>query len=205
MSHWKHHLFLGTAQDTETSYVTPITLRKILYVASGLYLLGVFLRYARVYRGLDKKSSGKGNSQAAYFRSLAFMIVCQCALTAAWACWVSIPSALAWVLGYVLFGPLLVWLRQTMEHRSMDAGSMPVYEFSRYAPTNRLFGSDIFSRFFGAAGFNKHLLHHWDPSVSYTCFPQMEMFLMDTDLREQLQSCSTTYWATFNAMNASRF
>jgi len=34
---------------------------------------------------------------------------------------------------------------------------------------DRLFGDDFFSCTFGGAGFNRHLLHHWEPQISYTC------------------------------------
>ena len=33
-----------------------------------------------------------------------------------------------------------------------------------------------FSRYFGGAGFNRHLLHHLDPSISYTRFDEFERF-----------------------------
>jgi hypothetical protein len=46
----------------------------------------------------------------------------------------------------------------------------------------------------GAAGFNRHLLHHWDPAVSYTQFDAMEKFMMQTQYRAMIEARRTTYW-----------
>ena len=50
-------------------------------------------------------------------------------------------------------------LRQLLEHR-------PAPGQIAGAAVTRMFGTDLFSRTFGGAGFNRHLLHHIEPQVS---------------------------------------
>jgi hypothetical protein len=50
---------------------------------------------------------------------------------------------------------------------------------------------------FGAAGFSRHALHHWDSGIHYTCFPAFEVYLAGTLLKSTLESRSTTYAEIF--------
>jgi fatty acid desaturase len=50
---------------------------------------------------------------------------------------------------------------------------------------------------FGAAGFNRHLIHHWDPQLSYTVLPEVEKYLMNTIVRDKLIERKTSYIKTF--------
>jgi hypothetical protein len=61
----------------------------------------------------------------------------------------------------------------------------------------RLFKGGIFANTFGGAGFNRHLLHHWEPQVSYTNLPELEAFLETTAMRHIMQQRRTTYRETF--------
>ena len=67
-------------------------------------------------------------------------------------------------------------LRQTLEHRN----NHKKYQKSQLCPkdygVNQIFGNNFFSRYFGGAGFNRHLLHHLDPSISSTRFDEFEEF-----------------------------
>lgn len=49
---------------------------------------------------------------------------------------------------------------------------------------------------FAAAGFNRHLLHHWDPTISYTRFNDMQNFLAESGFGEHIQSAQSSYFAT---------
>jgi hypothetical protein len=109
-------------------------------------------------------------------------------------------TALAWCVAVIVIYPFCNTMRQLLEHRALDAP--PDADFTRVAhgPVNRLFGSDPLSRTFGAAGFNRHLLHHWHPAASYTRFDDLEAFLMATPLRPALDAARTTYPATWRAL-----
>jgi hypothetical protein len=87
--------------------------------------------------------------------------------------------------------------RQILEHRTHDANSDLDYHKIDQGASHRMFGSGFFASTFGAAGFNRHLLHHWDPQVSYTRLKDLEMFLKETSLNEELEKSKTTYLRTF--------
>ena len=67
-----------------------------------------------------------------------------------------------------------------------------------HGEVNRLFGNNFFSRFFGGAGFNKHLLHHINPSISYTKFKDLEKKLNEnTKYKELLGQSKSSYGGIF--------
>ncbi len=84
-------------------------------------------------------------------------------------------TACAWAVGVGGVYPLLNSTRQLLEHRD-DADP------ARGALT-RMFTKGPLSSIIGGAGFNRHLLHHWDASVSYTRFRELEDRLQPTDAR----------------------
>ena len=88
-------------------------------------------------------------------------------------------------------------LRQLLEHR----GELPAPAEARAHvvcfATNRIFGDGILASTLGGAGFNRHLLHHWDPLISYTRLRELENFLLETEAEPYLRARQTTYWRTF--------
>jgi len=60
-----------------------------------------------------------------------------------------------------------------------------------------MFGRGPFSSIFGGAGFNRHLLHHWEPSVSYTNLPALEAYLLDTEAAPLIEMRRSSYFKTF--------
>ena len=63
-----------------------------------------------------------------------------------------------------------------------------------------MFGRHLFSRTFGGAGFNRHLLHHIEPQVSYTRYDALETWLMSTSIAPALDSRRASYVRTFAAL-----
>ena len=63
-----------------------------------------------------------------------------------------------------------------------------------------MFGGDVFSRTFGGAGFNRHLLHHIEPQVSYTRYDALEDWLMNTSIAPALDVRRASYVRTFAAL-----
>ncbi len=190
--HWRHHLHLGTPRDTEVSYRSRPGARFVLRGLFGLKTLEV-LR-TRQQAELREASSPRGGGQAfGLLRSAALhgTIVSAAALSGLYG------PALAWAMAAGMVYPLCNALRQTLEHRPDDAGAT---EGEQVGAVNRLFGTDPFSRSFGSAGFNRHLLHHWYPSASYTTFDQLEAFLDRTPLASSLASARTSYGATWRRL-----
>ncbi|MBS1685339.1 MAG: fatty acid desaturase [Bacteroidetes bacterium] len=194
--HAAHHRYLGTVQDTEKSYFDAITPMLILDLVTGLKVLKVLLvRKKNMIRHEGQETGGHlvRRSQVVFATSMllhATLAGCL-ALAGYW------QAGAAWLLGAGVGYPLLSVIRQIMEHRRPDADSSIDYNMTDHGEMHRIFGDSLLSRMLGPAGFNRHLLHHWDPMVSYTCFAEMEAYLMDTEMREYLQASQTTYSRTF--------
>ncbi len=204
ISHWKHHRFLGLLTDTEISYHKPISARQVVEGLTGIYLLKTVWRYFRNFREIDSSksatSTGAKSKSTSFIWSLLIMLITQLVIVVAIWYFISIFAAFAWLANTFVAGPFVAHLRQSLEHRSLTADKKTDFASVEHGPVNRIFGTDFFSRYFGGAGFNRHLLHHYDPSISYTCFPEMEQFLDSTSAKDTLDASRTTYVKTFFAL-----
>lgn len=105
--------------------------------------------------------------------------------------------SLAWALGVVVVFTFLGALRQLLEHRGEHARADVDYGQVPHGAMARMFGTSGFDSLFGGAGFNRHLLHHMDPQVSYTRLPELDAFLRTTSLAPYLEGQTTTYFRAF--------
>ena len=101
--------------------------------------------------------------------------------------------ALAWVFGVGLVFPFVGATRQLLEHRKPDADDTANYFQVDHGSYTRLFDAGFFASIFGGAGFNRHLLHHWEPQISYTNLAELECFLAKTPMRNVMDQYRTTY------------
>ena len=108
-------------------------------------------------------------------------------------------SALCWITAVVVVFPFCGSLRQLLEHRPLP-GDLLIGDDPTIAAANRMYPLDFFSRFFGAAGFNRHLLHHWYPQASYSNFDEFEALLLKTELRPQIDRARARYLARWRAL-----
>jgi fatty acid desaturase len=191
VNHWKHHRFLGLPNDTEISYHKPISGHQLFESLTGLYLLKTIKRY---FLNFKKNDAGKGSN---LLSSLLIAGISQLLITLIIFEFVTIYAAISWLLSIFIFDPFLQNLRQILEHRSYSAKENIDYSKIDHGPVNRIFGNDFISRYFGAAGFNNHLLHHLDPTISYTSFGEFYNYLNTTSLAEYLNKHRTTYYKTF--------
>jgi len=44
------------------------------------------------------------------------------------------------------------------------------------------------------------LLHHWEPSVSYTNLPELERYLLGTDAAKVIAARRSSYFSTFSRL-----
>lgn len=111
-----------------------------------------------------------------------FGIIATLAVIGLWA------SATAWLLGVAMMFPFLGALRTLLEHRDENASTMVDYCVTQHGAVARL----AMANTFGGAGFNRHLLHHWEPALSYTRLRDLEMFLAGTPMKEVMEQRRTT-------------
>ena len=163
--HFEHHRELGRPGDPEHSYFEPLDARFLVES-----LLGVrALRVAR--ERLSVGGTRRGGRRVAVSIGTCVLhgsVVVGSALAG------SIPLALAWSIGTAGFLPFFSSLRQLLEHRDEDADARVDYSRVAHGPVNRLFGDGPISSTFGGAGFNRHLLHHWEPAVPFTRLRELE-------------------------------
>jgi fatty acid desaturase len=188
--HWQHHLRLGTKTDTEHTYFNELNFGFILKTISGYRTIEVIL---------SRLQTTKNNPRAK--ASVGFHIYCilfhtaLCGMLYLCAGW---QLLLIWVLALVFVFPFFGSLRQLLEHRDKKADGHTNYASTDHGKISRLFGKNLIDRSFGAAGFNRHLLHHWDPVLSYTCLEAAEGFLTNCpETARVIAESKTTYIKTF--------
>jgi|APSaa5957512535_1039671.scaffolds.fasta_scaffold17016_4 fatty acid desaturase len=197
--HWQHHEKLGFPDDTEVSYHKEINLSEIFQALTGVYLFKTFLRYfnnAGIKNGRENILSAK----ISFLTGIMVMLITQTVITFIIYNFASVYAAASWVLSIFITEPFLLKIRQTLEHRSLFAKKDTDYKEVVHGAVNRIFGNDLFSSYFGGAGFNRHLLHHLDLVVSYTDFDKFESFLMNSEARSYIEENRATYLKTFKQL-----
>ncbi len=188
--HMDHHRLLGTTADTEHSYFDALRPRFLIEGLTGVRLLRVILG-RRQHVGAKSESRADVASGARRMLALGLLINLAILALAFWSrCW---SLFFAWPFGMVVVLPAVTSLRQLLEHRSFDAASSVDYHAVDHGANTRMFGSGPIASTLGGAGFNRHLLHHWDPQLSYTAFPKLEAFLLDTEAAPIIARATTTY------------
>ena len=106
----------------------------------------------------------------------------------------------AWFAGLFVVFPALAAVRQLLEHRDALAHDDADYRTVDHGPVTRVFRTGPVTRWFGGAGFDRHLLHHLQPTLSYTRLGAFEGYLLDTEARDTVAGATTTYWRTLRQL-----
>ena len=199
-SHWMHHRFLGKFEDTEISYRQALTTKNLIIDLFGVYLFRMVKRYFNNFKSANVKGNAGSNSSNLFIYCLFLMLSTQILIIFFLSFFVSPYIGASWAISTFIFTPFISKIRQTLEHRSLNSGDEIDYSKVEHGPVNRIFGQDIFSRYFGAAGFNSHLLHHCDPQISYTRFKEMEIFILNTPLSDFIKKNRATYFMIFQKL-----
>jgi fatty acid desaturase len=195
--HFEHHRAFGTRTDAENTYFRPLDMAFIAKALTGWRVVEVLLARSRL---TAPKAASKPEGALRDKLVLLGGITAHLAILAALLLTGGPAAALAWVVGVGVVFPFLGALRQLLEHRSLEARGAVDYREVDHGAYTRLFGTGSFARLFGAAGFNRHLLHHWEPSVSYTCFDALEEVFERVGMGPAMDARRTTYGAAFRAL-----
>lgn len=196
-SHFDHHRHLGEPSDTEHSYFEAPAWGRLLATLTGIRTVHVALR-RRYIMGATAAAAPARPWALLGGLMLHGALLGGLLLAGAWL------AAASWVLAMGAVFPMVGEVRQTLEHRAEAASAAVDYARVPHGATSRLFGDGPLARFFGAAGFNRHLLHHFEPAVSYTRLGELEAYLRETPLAPYLASRTTTYYQTFKALMRRR-
>jgi fatty acid desaturase len=188
--HFQHHRELGGVDDSEVTYFFPLNLLFIIKGLLGIRVLEV-LSSRKVVHASTRSQDGRGR-HVVLFGLLAhvFILAMTYFLGSIW-------LSLAWIIGIGAIFPFFGALRQLLEHRDSRANPATNYFETSHGAYTRMFGDDAFSSIFGGAGFNRHLLHHWEPTISYTKLPDLETFLLETDAGKIIEMRRSSYFKTF--------
>lgn len=183
--HWEHHKNLGTTIDTENTYFQPLNLKTILKLLTCYRAIMVFF---------NRNQNSKLEKNKLYLKSKLVFIIFHMSVFFTILKFHGFELTIVYFLSFFIFFPLFTSIRQILEHRSFNASNEINYNETNHGQTNRIFKDSIFSRYFGAAGFNKHLLHHINPNVSYTCFNELEKELVTNEkYSSQINNSKTSY------------
>ncbi len=191
--HFDHHRLLGTRRDTERSYFDALNVRFVAELLTGIRLVRVVLA-RRAHVGV-RQQHGDASSGARKMLICGLLlnagIMGGSALIGSWA------LLFAWPIAMLVVHPAINAIRQLLEHRRDDARSDVDYSSVDQGVVTRMFGSGPLASTLGGAGFNRHLLHHWEPQLSYTRFRELEAFLLDSEAAPAVRSVTTTYARAF--------
>jgi fatty acid desaturase len=182
-THWEHHRSLGGPRDTEISYRERLSPGFLVAMLTGVHALRV-LRSRKQAPGAGRKRQPDRLRPLLAGVGMHGLILILLVAVGWW------PAAVAWIGGMAIFFPLFATLRQLLEHR-------PAAGNGGASAVTRLFGDGPFAGIFGGAGFNRHMLHHLEPQVSYTRLCDLEDFLMTTSAKAELDARRSTYWGAF--------
>lgn len=191
--HFEHHRRLGTAMDSERAYFDPLNMRFFAEALLGIKGLKVLGSRAGIVAVAQPTSH-------VVIRQKVAAAVIHLGIVAIAVATRQFALAVAWTIGTLNVMPLFVSLRQLLEHRSEDAEGPVDYATVDHGSVNRLFGDGPIASTLGGAGFNRHLLHHWEPQISYTRLAEIERYLLRTDAAEAIRQRRTTYFEAFRAL-----
>lgn len=192
--HWLHHQHLATDTDPENSYFNVLSGKFILETFSGIHAVRIILN--KNNKQILEKELRKRSIQ---------MLLTGLAINGAFlfaALWLKhYQLAIVWVLAMLVFFPFFATIRQLLEHRDELTSSDNVFYSSPKRKISRLFTNSLFSNLLGPAGFNKHMIHHWDPILPFTALGKVEVFLAGCDrTKEIIERSKTTYFAAFRTL-----
>ena len=193
--HFEHHRRLGTVMDPERSYFDPLNMRFVAEALLGVQTLRLLLRR----RDFLRREAAAGHVRLVGRQPIAAAII-HLTVVGLSAVAGQYGLAMAWAVGTLSVMPLFASVRQLVEHRSEHADAALDYSTVDHGAVNRLFGDGPLASTLGGAGFNRHLLHHWEPQVSYTRLGEVERFLLRTSVADAIRARQSTYLETLRAL-----
>ncbi|MBX7218390.1 MAG: fatty acid desaturase [Blastocatellia bacterium] len=202
-THFDHHRKLGLPDDPEHFYFNPLNWHLVIASLTGMTLLqAVRKRFhnTKVTTGSAPAASGKPSRSNSFPWVLVGGMLLHGGLVVGslwFHCWF---LTFSWLAGVLLVWPFFTVLRPILEHRSTQAMAGTDYFRVPHGAVNRLFGDGPLAWILGGAGFNRHLLHHLEPQISYTRLRELEQFLQETSLEPLLKPHRTTYLRVFGEL-----
>ncbi len=205
--HFQHHRALGTMHDSEHTYFFPLNLLFVIKGLTGWRVVEVLMSRRRFLDQIksptrdkfERSPSDAGSECASKSRSsvMALGLLAHSCIVAIFFVFGWHTLVGAWLIGMFMIFPFFGALRQLLEHRMETADPAVDHFKTGHGAFSRMFGDDVFSATFGGAGFNRHLLHHWEPQISYTNLKELETYFHKTEMSVIINRRRSTYFETF--------
>jgi fatty acid desaturase len=192
--HMQHHRAVGTTADTENTYFLRLDPRFLVRALTGVHVVDVIRNRSEVVMDTPSPSTSPFSAVLVIGAGLHAALVIGSAVAGWWL------LAVAWTVGVVSAYPAVQSVRQLLEHRSDTADGSVDYRRIDMGPMTRMFDHAALGLVLGGAGFNRHLLHHWDAGVSYTRLKELQTWLAGTDAGPLVSGRETTYAGSFRRL-----
>ena len=198
-THIQHHRGLGTSLDTENTHMDKLDLSWLIAAISGA-------KTALAIKKSLPSTSNTGIEERPKILILLLGAIAHLGIFSAIYLGLGWWPLLVWSVSLLVVTPMLGMLRNLLEHRYVEAVDPILWEIFMNSNskaieinqvTTRTFTQSIFSKFYGSMGFTRHLLHHWDPSISFMNLGKVHEFLLTSEVGELLKKTDTTYTRTF--------
>ena len=197
-----HHKNLGDELDPKKSHMEKLDLTLLLAAFSGFGSLRI-LRQRKKFK--DEHLSSQQTDELSPMIPILGLIM-HLMIAASLLNYMSMKQAVIWIVCTFFVTPGLGIVRNILEHRYVETVDVEVWELlmgkaiSNESPsqvTTRIFTLSKLSSIWGSMGFTRHLIHHWDPSISFLNLDKVHNFLLNTQIGEQLRAMDTTFSSTF--------
>jgi len=204
--HLEHHRFLGEEEDPESSYMEKLDLTWLLTAIIGAKTLKAFFT-GKYFIPRKVSSSSVSVKQNMFFVGLishGMLLILLFSFDSI--------AALVWSISTFFVLPFLSLLRNLLEHKYVESvePELLVYLASQNLgiesrpPSNpvttRIFTLSRLSQLYGSMGFSRHLVHHWDPSISFQNLGKVHEFLLETPIGIHISNVDTTSSKVFTRL-----
>lgn len=184
--HSLHHRNLGLPTDPERSYQSILDSRFIFSHLIGFSAVQVIIKKRRDNTALPVKP------QHTWVAPVGLLIHLIAVLVSAQ---MGRPLLLiAWIIATICIFPFIAATRQLLEHRPINQSEQSLF------PVTRIFTQGLVTFLFGAAGFSRHLLHHWDPGIPHSRLGELERALHMMGCGQILDARKSNYFKTAVAL-----
>jgi fatty acid desaturase len=204
ITHIQHHRNLGSFEDPKLSHMDKLDFTWLVSAISGFKTLSIVIQRKKFRE--TKLKDYKPKSRHFLVPLIGIVIHISIVMLIAG---INLNVALWWIITSYILAPFLGILRNVLEHRYLEKIDSRVWDevigrdnlTSDYSQvTTRMFTISPLSQIWGSMGFTRHLIHHWDPSISYIHLKKVNIFLLDTKIGPLLQSQETTFSRTVKAL-----
>lgn len=202
-THVQHHRSLGSDFDPENSHQEKLDLTWLVSVFSGIQTLRLLRHRGKMRKRLSHTSPKSYRHGLMTITGLSMHLIILLFLMNV----ADLKTVAIWCLSTFLMTPGLGLIRNLLEHKYVGPMEEVIWtelsqQKSKSDPsemnvTTRMFNQKKLSRVYGSMGFTRHLLHHWDPSISFSNLEKVHVFLLDTSLGANLLQTESTYSKAF--------